>query len=96
MRINVYSQEIDLIRVPEMVVKSGLNKEGKVEDFIGLRFFLISPDVIHQTPTDDDQSAITFWLPESVANRVNMHEHFRYAAWLIDDVLGKHARRHPR
>lgn len=87
MRINVYSQEIDLTRVPEIVEKSGLTSEGKVETFTGVRFFLISPDTIHQGPIDDDQSAVTFWLPASVANRVNLHEHFRYAAWLIGDNL---------
>lgn len=86
MRINVYSQEIDLIRVPEAVAKEGKNVAGKNERFLAVRFFLLSPNAIHQTLVDDDQSAVTFWLPKSATNRANLASHFRYMAWLVEQA----------
>lgn len=86
MRINVYSQELDLIRIPEAVVKEGTNDTGAPERFLAVRFFLVSPDTIHQTSVDDDQSAVTFWLPKSNTNRANLAEHFRYMAWLVEEA----------
>lgn len=50
MRVNVYAEEI----TGEVKV---VNKDG----FIGVRFYLASANELHNTPTDDDRSAITFW-----------------------------------
>lgn len=54
MRINVYSQE--LTKEVGMVEKSG---------FHGVRMYFSSPDCLHNTPDDDDRSAITFWIPQA-------------------------------
>lgn len=56
MRINIYAEE--LTNEVEMVKKV---TEGKT--FYGLRLFLESSQLLHQTATDDDRSAITFWGP---------------------------------
>lgn len=56
MRINVYAEE--LTNETEIVEKT---VDGKV--FYGIRLFLKSPTALHQTETDDDRSAITFWVP---------------------------------
>jgi hypothetical protein len=59
MRVNVYSEELigkfTIIRKPE----PGPN--GRL--FLGIRFFLFSPKELHHTETDDDRSAVTFWIP---------------------------------
>lgn len=86
MRINLYSQELDLVRRPEAIIKDGKNNEGKEESFFAVRFFLVSPEAIHQTAIDDDQSGVTFWLPKSAENRHNLAEHFRYMAWMVEAI----------
>jgi hypothetical protein len=58
-RINVYSQE--LTEEVELVEK----KSNTGEVYYGVRMYLASSDVLHNTPGDDDRSAITFWLPTS-------------------------------
>lgn len=50
MRINVYAEEIS--GDVEIVEKNG---------FYGVRFYLHSPKQIHDTPEDNDRSAVTFW-----------------------------------
>lgn len=58
MRINVYSQELSA----EVKVVSAADREtGVVHQ--GVRMYLRSPDCLHHTPSDDDRSAITFWIP---------------------------------
>jgi hypothetical protein len=82
MRINVYSQE--LTSDVEMVVKTGTNDVGEVEQFLGVRMFLLSPEQLHHTPNDDDRSAITFWLPKSRHRRDELARTFRDLAFFID------------
>lgn len=60
MRINVYAEEIT--GEHEVVSKVIDQPEGTVH-FYGIRMFLASPDVLHHTPSDDDRSAITLWVP---------------------------------
>ena len=59
MRINVYAEE--LTTNVEIVEKTADNGSR----FVGLRFKLKSPKELHQTPTDDDSSAVTFWVKSS-------------------------------
>lgn len=63
MRINVYSQELT----------SEIQSLAKTADtgvrYPAVRLFLHSPTQLHSTATDDDRSAITFWLPKSTHRR---------------------------
>lgn len=56
MRINVYGEE--LTHQSEIVHKI---VDGR--NFYGVRMFLESSPFLHQTKTDDDRSAVTFWVP---------------------------------
>lgn len=70
MRLNIYTEELTTdVRVVE--------KNG----FHGLRFYLKSPDDLHNDPDDDDRSAITFWglrtvapLMQAVAEMLQKHQ----------------------
>lgn len=56
MRINVYDEELTgEVTVVTKTADTGLT-------FWGVRVFLASPDVLHNTADDDDRSAITFWV----------------------------------
>lgn len=56
MRINVYAEE--LTRDVEVITK-------QVDDrtFYAVRLYLRSAQELHNSPEDDDRSAITFWMP---------------------------------
>lgn len=57
MRINVYSQEL---------TKEACLVTKKLENgitYFGIRMFFDSSPRLHCTPSDDDRSAITFWVP---------------------------------
>lgn len=60
MRINVYSQELtkEVRLVSKVASDTGIR-------YYGVRIYLASPDVLHNTPYDDDRSAITFWIPHA-------------------------------
>ena len=58
MRINVYSQEM----TNEVVLVCKTADTG--ETYYGVRLYLQSPAVLHNTAADDDRSAITFWVPK--------------------------------
>lgn len=64
MRVNVYSEEIGREdgRITQIVQKEA--KDGKL--FFGVRVWLKSPAAIleHNTPEDDDSSAVTFWFDD--------------------------------
>lgn len=61
MRINVYAEEItDEVTV---VTKDVTDEKFGDRTFYGIRAFLLSPDVLHRDPADDDRSAITYWVP---------------------------------
>lgn len=63
MRINVYSQEL----TSEIQPLSKMSDTGIA--YPAVRLFLHSTPRLHSTATDDDRSAITFWLPKSEARR---------------------------
>lgn len=56
MRINVYAEEIT---TETQIVTKSVNQEL----FYGVRLFLASPKELHYGTSDDDRSAITFWVP---------------------------------
>lgn len=67
MRLNVYAEEL-----PDQPDERAIQRVEKIADtgtkFSGVRLFLKSPRELHDTPEDDDRSAITFWGPrEKVA-----------------------------
>lgn len=59
MRINIYAEELtDETTLVETVADTG-------RKFYGARIFLESSDKLHNTPEDDDRSAVTFWIPST-------------------------------
>lgn len=56
MRVNIYGEELTYQN--EIV-----HKEVDGRNFYGIRIFLESTPFLHQTKTDDDRSAVTFWVP---------------------------------
>lgn len=57
MRINVYNEEItnDFEFVEKHVTETG-------KTYYGFRFMLKSAPELHNTPTDDDRTAVTIWF----------------------------------
>ena len=80
MRVNIYSQELVLdpqaVELVEQTADNGVT-------YSGVRLFLHSSNRLHDTPDDDDRSAVTFWLPKSAPHRVAMAGVLNQAAWLI-------------
>lgn len=74
MRINVYSQELT----------NEIQSLAKTADtnirYPAVRLFLHSSPLLHSTATDDDRSAITFWLPKSAERRENLAKTFELMA----------------
>ena len=64
MRINVYSQEL----TDEVKFITKDSNTGKV--YHAAQLMLRSADELHNSPDDDDRSAVTFWLPSS-SHRLN-------------------------
>ncbi len=63
MRVNVYSQELtDEISYIHKAADTGVT-------YGAVRLFLHSTPRLHNTASDDDRSAITFWLPKSKERR---------------------------
>lgn len=60
MRVNVYHEEL----TGEFQVKEVEPQAGN--RFIGLRCMLKSAPELHNTPTDDDRSAVTFWFGDKL------------------------------
>ena len=56
MRVNIYAEEL----TTEVEV---IEKHVDTKTFYGIRLYLESSNKLHQTPTDDDRSAVTFWVP---------------------------------
>lgn len=77
MRINVYSQELtDEVQRFEKQSNTGLI-------YSAVQFMLHSSPMLHHPPQDDDRSAVTFWLPKSMARREALASTFERAAALI-------------
>ena len=84
MRLNVYSEEIPTdihfaTPVAELLTKKA--RSGVI--YSAVRMFLHSSDRLHQTPMDDDRSAITFWLPQSADRREFLAHTFEQLADMI-------------
>ncbi len=74
MRINVYSQELtDEVQVVEKTSNTGLT-------YSAVMLMLHSSDRLHHPPSDDDRSAVTFWLPKSVERRERLAAAFEEMA----------------
>jgi hypothetical protein len=74
MRINVYSQELtDEVKVIEKQSNTGLV-------YTAVQLMLHSSPLLHHPPKDDDRSAVTFWLPKSVARREALAQAFERMA----------------
>jgi len=57
MRLNIYEEELtDEVRL----VRTTAENTGI--EYYGVRFFLKSAPELHNTDTDDDRSAVTFWF----------------------------------
>lgn len=66
MRINVYSQELtDEVQTVEKTSNTGLV-------YSAVMLMLHSSQMLHHPPSDDDRSAVTFWLPKSRARRESL------------------------
>jgi hypothetical protein len=80
MRINVYSQEINLntsaVELVEQQADTGIT-------YGAVRLFLHSSDRLHDVPGDDDRSAITFWLPKSRNKRDALAILFHRLGYLV-------------
>lgn len=77
MRINVYSQE--LTDEVEPIIKES-NTGVK---YSAVQFMLHSSERLHHSPTDDDRSAVTFWMPKSAERREALAKAFERAARLV-------------
>jgi len=56
MRLNVYGEELtDKVEVIKKTVDQRL--------FVGIRFYLKSHPDLHHSDSDNDESAVTFWVP---------------------------------
>lgn len=57
MRINIYEEELtNEVRLVRTIADiTGI-------EYYGVRFFLKSAPELHNTPKDDDRSAVTFWF----------------------------------
>jgi len=74
MRINVYSQEL----TSEVVKVEKKSNTGVV--YHAAQIILHSSRMIQQPPTDDDRSAVTFWLPKSQQRREEIAKAFEQMA----------------
>ena len=69
MRINIYAEELfekGSARAMERVSKT--TDSGRT--FFGARLYLKSAEELHDTPDDDDRSAVTIWGPRDHVARL--------------------------
>ncbi len=78
MRINVYSQEL----TSETELVQSRSSNTKIS-YSAVRLFLLSSPMLHHPPSDDDRSAVTFWLPRSQSRREALARTFEKLAELI-------------
>ena len=74
MRINVYSQEL----TDEVLLIEKKSNTGIV--YRAAQIILHSSDRLHDTPIDDDRSAVTFWMPKSPERREKIAQAFEKMA----------------
>lgn len=81
MRVHVYSQELTSeVALIKQVADTG-------QTYLGVRFFLLSPEQLHHTPDDDDRSAVTFWLPKNAVRQESFALELERTARLIRKEL---------
>ena len=62
MRINIYAEELpDELGSRAVTCVSKITSDGQI--YFGARLYLRSPLALHDTPDDDDRSAVTIWGP---------------------------------
>lgn len=81
MRINVYSQEL----TQEVIEVSKVSNTGI--DYKAVQFVLHSSPMLHHPPQDDDRSAVTFWLPQSVRGLEEFEFALRQALSIVQRAL---------
>lgn len=80
MRINVYSQELtDEVHRFEKESNTGIR-------YTAVQMLLHSSPMLHHPPEDDDRSAVTFWLPRSLARRESLARSFEQLAKLVREA----------
>ena len=77
MRINVYSQEL----TEEVRIITKESNTGIV--YSAVQMMLHSSPMLHHSETDDDRSAVTFWLPTSSTRRAQLAATFERLAELV-------------
>lgn len=80
MRVNVYSQEL----IPEVTLVSKTSNTGVL--YYGVQMMLHSTERLHHSPSDDDRSAITIWLPASTLRRGELAGAFMKMANLVKEA----------
>ncbi len=77
MRVNIYAEE--LTKNIDLIKKA---TEGK--EFYGIRLYLKSHPDLHHTSTDNDESAITIWIPHKKGRN-----DFNFVCDLLDEMSRK-------
>lgn len=77
MRVNVYSQEL----TPEIIRLEKVSNTGR--KYVAAQLVLHSSERLHHPPQDDDRSAVTFWLPESLERLERMARAFEQIALIF-------------
>lgn len=77
MRVHIYSQELEKeVKLISKVADTGI-------EYYGIQFMLASSERLHNTPEDDDRSAVTFWVPEATSfTPEDLAQLFEKAAYL--------------
>jgi hypothetical protein len=80
-RINVYSQEL----TDEVLL---IEKKSNIDiTYRAVQFVLHSSPMLHHPPEDDDRSAVTFWLPQSVRGLESFQRALKAALFKVDQEL---------
>lgn len=76
MRIQVYAEE--MTGEVEVVEKNG---------YQGIRFYLESGPSLHNTALDDDRSAVTFWIPHTKNEAIELEGALKRGGRLVNDYI---------
>lgn len=78
MRIQVYAEE--MTGEVETVEKNG---------YKGVRFYLQSGPALHHTALDDDRSAVTFWIPHTRNEMIQLEGALRRGGKLVGEYINE-------
>lgn len=76
MRIQVYAEE--MTGEVEVVDKNG---------YQGIRFYLQSGPSLHHTALDDDRSAVTFWIPHTQNEAIQLEAALARGSFLVKQYI---------